>query len=126
MSFDPKAHLIELLGSALASVAPGHAPGEIVIERPKQAGHGDFASNLAMQLARTLKDNPRTIAERLVKELPPSPWVDKAEIAGAGFINFTLAAAAKTRVVGEVLAAGDGYGRQPASGRRVQDRKSVV
>ena len=120
MSFDPKAHLIELLGSALASVAPGHAPGEIVIERPKQAGHGDFASNLAMQLARTLKDNPRTIAERLVKELPPSPWVDKAEIAGAGFINFTLAAAAKTRVVGEVLAAGDGYGRQPASGRRVQ------
>lgn len=43
---------------------------EILIEHPKQAGHGSFASNLAMQLARALKENPRVIAERLVRELP--------------------------------------------------------
>jgi arginyl-tRNA synthetase len=51
MSFEPKNHLIELLRTALASVAPDHRDSEILIERPKQAGHGDFASNLAMQLA---------------------------------------------------------------------------
>ncbi|MCK9284955.1 MAG: arginine--tRNA ligase [Rhodocyclaceae bacterium] len=120
MSFDPKAHLIELLRGALLSVAPDHCNCEIVIERPKQASHGDFASNLALQLARALKDNPRKIAERLVQELPPSDWVRKAEIAGAGFINFTLAAAAKTCVVHDVLAAGENYGRRSALGRKIQ------
>ncbi len=120
MSFEPKNHLIELLRTALASVAPDHRDSEILIERPKQAGHGDFASNLAMQLARALKENPRVIAERLVRELPRSEWVDKVELAGAGFINFTLAANAKTQVVRDVLVAGEAYGRGVATGKKVQ------
>ncbi|HQW21370.1 MAG TPA: arginine--tRNA ligase, partial [Rhodocyclaceae bacterium] len=62
MAFDPKSHLLELLATALASVAPEHNATSIFLERPKQAGHGDFASNLAMQLARALKLNPRDIA----------------------------------------------------------------
>jgi arginyl-tRNA synthetase len=119
MSFDPKSHLTELLSAALASVAPGTA-AEIHLERPKQASHGDFATNLAMQLARALKDNPRKIAERLLKELPASPWVVGAEIAGAGFINFRLASGARTQVVKSVLESGANYGRGADSGRKVQ------
>jgi arginyl-tRNA synthetase len=120
ISLDVRQHLTGLLRAALASVAPGQAYAEIILERPKQASHGDFASNLAMQLARELKTNPRQIAERLMHELPSSPFVAKVEIAGAGFINFTLTAAARTTVVAAVLAAGPGFGRGAASGTRLQ------
>jgi arginyl-tRNA synthetase len=118
MSFDPKQHLVDLLRSALSSVAPESQDAEILIERPKQSSHGDFASNLALQLARPLKANPRQIAERLVRELPPSPWVQQVELAGAGFINFTLVPAAKTQVVKEVLERGLDFGRSPVGGGR--------
>jgi arginyl-tRNA synthetase len=107
---DIKAHLADLLRAALASVAPG-TPADIHLERPRDPGHGDFASNLALQIAKALKENPRKIADRLVHELPRSPWLLKAEVAGAGFINFTVAAAAKTAVVHAVLARGDAYGQ---------------
>jgi arginyl-tRNA synthetase len=107
---DIKTHLADLLRAALASVAPG-TEVEIHLERPRDATHGDFASNLAMQLARALKENPRKIAERLVHEMPVSSWIIKSEVAGAGFINFTVAPGAKTAVVAAVLAQGDNYGR---------------
>jgi arginyl-tRNA synthetase len=116
---DIKAHLAELLRASLASVAPGES-AEIHLERPRDASHGDFATNLAMQLARALKENPRKIAERLLHELPKSPWVLKADVAGAGFINFTVAAAAKTAVVHAVLAQGDDYGRGAKQPGRTQ------
>jgi arginyl-tRNA synthetase len=117
---DVRQHLADLLRAALASVAPDQGHAEITLERPKQASHGDFASNLAMQLARELKTSPRQIAERLVRELPPSAAVANVEIAGAGFINFMLTPAARTAVVGAVLAAGRGFGRGAASGLGVQ------
>ena len=120
ISLDVRQHLSGLLRTALGSVAPEQFGAEILLERPKQASHGDFASNLAMQLARELKTNPRQIAERLVRELPPSSAVVKVEIAGAGFINFTLSAAARTAVVGAVLAAGHDFGRGPASRVKLQ------
>jgi arginyl-tRNA synthetase len=119
-AFDVRQHLTGLLRTALASVAPEQGHAEIILERPKQASHGDFAANLAMQLARELKTNPRQIAERLLRELPPSPAVAKVEIAGAGFINFTLTPAARTAVVGTVLAAGDGFGRGSGHRTRLQ------
>jgi len=111
VSFEPKAHLAELLAAALKSVAPDHGDVVILIERPKQAGHGDFASNLALQLARPLRASPRDIAQRLAHELPRSPWVESVEVAGAGFINFRLAPLAKTAVVQEVLARAADFGR---------------
>lgn len=120
MSAEPKILLAELLSSALKSVAPEFAGTPIHLERPKQAGHGDFATNLALQLAKPLRRNPRELATLLVAELPASALVAKAEIAGAGFINFTLAAAAKTGVVGNVLAAGTAYGRGADKGVKVQ------
>jgi len=116
---DHKAHLAELLRAALASVAPGH-DAEIHIEKPRDATHGDFASNLALQLARELKENPRKIADRLVRELPRSALVARAEVAGAGFINFTLAAGAQAAIVQVVLQQKDDFGRGRPTGERIQ------
>ena len=120
MSFDSKAHLAELLHSALTAVAPEQAATDILLERPRDASHGDWASNLAMQLARALKSNPRKIAEGLVAALPASEWVAKVDIAGAGFINFTLTTAAKTRVVQDILAVKENYGKGEAKEGKVQ------
>ena len=120
MSADSKTQLADLLRAALLSVAPEQAETPINLERPKQAGHGDFASNLALQLAKPLKRNPRELANLLLAELPASSLIAKAEVAGAGFINFTLVADAKTAVVDAVLAAGEAYGRGTKTGVRVQ------
>ena len=121
MTFDPKTHLAELLGAALKQVAPDAADTPILLERPKQASHGDFASNLAMQLAKPLKSNPRQLAQQLLAALPASPWVTQAEIAGAGFINFRLAQSCHTQVVTTVLTQADDYGRcQQGGGRPLQ------
>ena len=111
MTFDSREHITGLLQVALASVAPEHTETPIHLERPKQASHGDFATNLPMQLARALKQAPRAIAERIVSALPTSPLVSEVGIAGAGFINFTLQADAKTRVVSTVLAQASDFGR---------------
>jgi len=120
MSADPKVHLADLLRTALRSVAPDHADISILLERPKQAGHGDFAANLALQLAKPLKRSPRELAALLLAELPASKLVAKVDVAGAGFINFTLAADAKTAVVREVLAKGADFGRGAAKNVKVQ------
>ena len=120
MAQDVKTQLADLLKRALASVAPAAAETPIHLERPRDPTHGDFATNLAMQLAKALKRNPREIAQQLVNELPPSPLVKAAEIAGAGFINFRLETGAKTAAVQAVLAAGGksspGYTDAPGKG----------
>lgn len=99
------------LRAALAKVAPDSGDVPLTLERPKQADHGDYASNIAMQLARRLKQPPRAIAQALVDAMPPVEDVASVEIAGAGFINFRLRASAKTRVVRDALAAGEQFGR---------------
>ncbi len=111
MAKDVKTQLTELLQQALASVAPTATDTPIHLERPRDPTHGDFATNLAMQLAKALKKNPREIALQLVNELPVSALVTKADVAGAGFINFTLDAGAKTDAVKAVLAEGENFGR---------------
>ena len=120
MSADSKTQLADLLRAALLSVAPDQAETPINLDRPKQAGHGDFASNLALQLPKPLKRNPRELANLLLAELPPSRLVAKAEVAGAGFINFTLVSDAKTAVVRNVLERGEAFGRGVKSGVKVQ------
>ena len=116
MAHDVKSQLTALLQQALASVAPTATDTPIHLERPRDPTHGDFATNLAMQLAKALKKNPREIAQQLLNELPVSVLVTKAEVAGAGFINFTLDARAKINVVRAVLAEGENYGRSTAGG----------
>jgi len=116
MAQDVKSQLSALLQQALASVAPTAAETPIHLERPRDATHGDFATNLAMQLAKALKKNPREIANQLLAELPRSALVVKAEVAGAGFINFTLDAGAKTGIVRTVLGEGASFGRSSLGG----------
>lgn len=108
---DAKSAIIDLLGSALKAAAPEATGAVITLERPKQILHGDFSCNVAMQLAKTLRAKPRDIAEKLVANLPPSPLLDKAEIAGAGFINIFLNRNHKQSVVNHILAAGQRYGK---------------
>ncbi|MBS1230900.1 MAG: arginyl-tRNA synthetase [Proteobacteria bacterium] len=118
MTDDIKTHLTALMRAALTSVVADQADAAIVLERPKQASHGDFSCNLAMQLARPMKRNPRELAGLLLGEIPRSPLVEKTEIAGAGFINFHLTAAAKLGVVGRVLSQGEAFGRSTQGDHR--------
>ncbi len=111
MTHNIKTHLADLMHAALLSVAPEQSETVILLERPKQAAHGDFSCNLAMQLARTMKRNPRELATLLLSEIPQSPFVSKTEIAGAGFINFHLHPAAKLEVIKNILEQGSTFGR---------------
>ena len=111
MTNDIKTDLTALMRAALTSVFPDQADATILLERPKQAAHGDFSCNLAMQLARPMKRNPRELAGLLQGEIPTSPLVEKTEIAGAGFINFHLRASAKLEVIRQVLTQGESFGR---------------
>ena len=119
---DLRSHLTDLLHAALQVVAPGAAATiPVVLERPKSLQHGDYASSLAMQLAKPMKRNPREIAQALVAALPASPFLDKAEVAGAGFVNLHLKPAAKQRVVCAALENGRAFGRvNLGRGRKVQ------
>ena len=101
-----KAHLTELLTQAAKSLTADTtdivAQPDIQLERPKTAQHGDFSTNLAMTLAKPLRQNPRVIAENLIKAVPHSPFGANVEIAGAGFINFFLSAKAKQAVIKQI------------------------
>ncbi|OYY93312.1 MAG: arginine--tRNA ligase [Hydrogenophilales bacterium 28-61-23] len=109
-SQDPKSHLIALFQHAAGQfVQAEHL--SIDLERPKQASHGDFACNVAMQLAKALKRNPREVAQAIVASLPASDLVEKTEIAGPGFINVFLKPAAWQNVALRVLKAGAQYGQ---------------
>src|SRR5487761_2192396 len=115
-----KSHLSELFAQALREVAPDQSSATVLIERPKQVAHGDYACNLAMQLAKPLRKSPRDIANALIAALPKSDVIEKVEIAGAGFINVFITTAAKRDVVHGVLLAGAGYGHvHVGGGRRV-------
>ena len=94
------------------------APGaDVVLERPKDPGHGDLATNLALALAKRLRAKPRDAAARLLESLDLPPGVvRKTEIAGPGFINFFLAEQALASVIETVLEAGARYGRSVAPG----------
>ncbi len=120
MSAEIRAHLTELITRSLAAVAPDAPPAPIEIERPREKTHGDYATNVALLLARTLKQPPRKIAQKIATALPASDWIEPPEIAGPGFINFRVRPAAKRRIVRTILEAGEHYGRATAApGRRV-------
>ena len=114
--------LLDALRMAVAETVPGHGLA-LAFESPKQAAHGDLAVTAAMPLARAARSNPRELAEQLVAALGRQPavqrWVAALEIAGPGFINLRLSAAAKQAVVAEVLRDTERFGLQPAHGQRV-------
>ena len=104
---------------ALKSVAP-ESTATPVLERPKQAAHGDAACNIAMQLAKPLGKNPRELAQNIIDAMPANSLIAALEIAGPGFINIRLTDAAKQSVVQAVIEQGEAFGLSDAhQGERV-------
>jgi len=116
-----KNRLIEMLGGALQELAQERGLGDVPqprLERPKAVDHGDVACNIALQLSKAWKLNPRDLAQTLVERLQKQPdfeqLITSCEIAGPGFINFRLSNAAKIAVVKEILSAGPRFGELPS------------
>ena len=111
-----KQQIVALFQAALAPILAGtDLVPNVVLERPRDPSHGDIACNIAMQLAKQLKTNPRELATRLVAALQAEPGaqglIESLDIAGPGFINLRVAAAAKQSVVRSVLEQGADFGR---------------
>lgn len=121
-----KARIEQQLAAALAVLqANGAVPADlnptISVSRTKDPSHGDFASNLAMLLAKPAKRSPRELAQALIDALPASESIRDVVIAGPGFINFFQADDAQTAVVKTVLDQGERYGRSNVGqGQRIQ------
>ncbi len=118
--------LRDLLGQAYAAVItaegqPDAPAPAIAIEKPSNPEHGDFSSNLALQLGNTLKANPREIAQELVARLPDDSVIERVEVAGPGFINFYLTASWVHTTLQQILVERKNYGRSDAcAGEKVQ------
>ena len=111
-----KQQLEQLVLAALNNLPGGLLPeppaaGAVVVERTRDAQHGDFATNIAMRLAKAARRNPRELAQAIIAALPANPFIAKTEVAGAGFINFFLATDAYARELASVHELGDRYGR---------------
>jgi len=103
-----------------ALVLPDGVPSEVTVERPRQKGHGDYATNVALQLAKKAGTNPRALAELVKAGLEASEGVSGVEVAGPGFLNISVDAGAQGKVADEIVAAGAAYGRNEAlAGQRV-------
>ena len=121
-----KTQLAKLLTDAVATLqADGTLPTDIspnvMIERTRDRAHGDFASNLALTLAKPARSKPRDIAAKLIAAIEPGEQVQKIEIAGPGFINFFLGCQAWHAVIDDILEDSDRYGRSDyGKGQRIQ------
>ncbi|MDH3646529.1 MAG: arginine--tRNA ligase [Gammaproteobacteria bacterium] len=108
-------HIEKLIQSALKMLVSGElsadaVPPSINVERTRDAKHGDFASNIAMVMAKAARCNPRDLADQIINALPDSDSIERAEIAGPGFINFYLAANTRFAVIGRILDQADQFG----------------
>ncbi|WP_025735151.1 arginine--tRNA ligase [Mycobacterium genavense] len=110
------ADLAELLKVTASAVLAEHGldvsvlPAAVTVERPRNPEHGDYASNLAMQLGKKVGTNPRELAGWLADALAAADGISSAEVAGPGFINLRLEPSAQAKVVTNVIDAGDRYG----------------
>jgi len=98
--------LAETLALEIADI-----PAEIVVERPKNLDHGDWATNIALQLSKKAGTNPRAVAEVLQPLLLKVPGIDAVEIAGPGFLNISLSAASQGELARDIVAKGLAFGR---------------
>ncbi len=121
-----KSRIQSLLAEAVArlqadNTLPADLEPRIQVERTRDASHGDFASNLALMLAKPAGRKPRELAEAIVAALPAAAEVEKVEIAGPGFINFFIRDTALAGVIGTILEQGEAFGRSNrGGGKRVQ------
>ncbi|MDH6680682.1 arginyl-tRNA synthetase [Rhodococcus sp. LBL1] len=120
------ADLAELLRGTAAKVLAEHGldvsvlPATLTVERPRNPEHGDYATNVAMQVAKKAGTNPRDLATWLAAALTASDGIDSAEVAGPGFLNIRLAADAQGAIVAKALAEGAAYGAGDSlAGKRI-------
>jgi arginyl-tRNA synthetase len=121
MGVNPE-ELAQVLSAALAGsgLDIGPVPEQIPLERPKNRDHGDYATSIALQLAKPAGKNPRELATLLAPLFSEIPGIAKVDIAGPGFINITLAQGAQSAIVREVLSQGANFGKGSAlSGIRI-------
>ncbi len=109
---DLSAAIVRILAALQSSgkLGAGELPAEVVVERPKNRDHGDWATNVAMQFAGKFGMNPRAFAELLAAELSNLDGISKVDIAGPGFINISVSAAAAGELAKAIIEAGDAYG----------------
>lgn len=127
MLLEQQKQLISLIQAAVAQSLPDAAAdaarANVLLERPKVAAHGDVATNVAMQLAKPARRNPRELAQAIVDALMAQPGaaglVESAEVAGPGFINLRVTAAARQVVIAAVAEQGADFGRAPRSGEKI-------
>jgi arginyl-tRNA synthetase len=106
-----RAALLSAISSGQLNLSTDDIPSEIVVERPKNLDHGDWATNVAMQVGKKAGLNPRAAAEILQPILQELPGVEGVEIAGPGFINIRLDAASQGELVRDIIAKGNSFGR---------------
>jgi arginyl-tRNA synthetase len=106
------AAIVRILGALQYSgeLGTGDLPTEVVIERPKNREHGDWATNVAMQAAGRFGQNPRALAEKIAAELAKTEGISKVDIAGPGFINITVSAAAAGAIAKQIVEQGASFG----------------
>jgi arginyl-tRNA synthetase len=114
VSADPKSQLADHLAAAVRAAYPQAGDVAVELERPKNTEHGDFATNVALQLARRVGSKPRDVAQAIVAALGGIALIERAEVAGPGFINLTLTKSSRFAVVPAILAAGAAFGRSRA------------
>ena len=103
---------------------PDGVPDSVTVERPRQEGHGDYASNVALQLAKKAGTNPRALAELIAAELRGVPRaIATVEVAGPGFLNITVDAGTQGQVAADIVAAGAAYGRSDVLDGRADQRR---
>jgi len=112
--------LIELVDAGAISLAAADVPAEVLVERPRQREHGDWATNVALKTAKKAGMKPQELANLLAAKLQQNPGIAAVEVAGPGFLNITLEAAAAGELARTIVEAGPAYGRNDAeAGKRI-------
>jgi arginyl-tRNA synthetase len=116
---------LEELATEGAISLPGGVPATVTVERPRQKGHGDYATNVALQLAKQVGRPPRDLAALVAARLGSAEGVAEVEIAGPGFLNITVAAAAQGAIADDIVAMGAAYGGSEAGQKQKVDIEFV-
>ncbi|MFT4286648.1 arginine--tRNA ligase [Nocardioides sp.] len=113
-------HVLTTLVDEGAIALPDGVPGSVTVERPRQQGHGDYATNVALQLAKKAGTNPRALADLIGARLSSYDGISAVDVAGPGFLNITVAVGAQGEVAAQIVAAGASYGQGEAlAGQRI-------
>src|SRR5690606_30601721 len=115
--------IADLIIQSLHNIAKKHAltltvPTSINVDNTKDKAHGDYASNIALLLAKEARMQPRQLAQMIVEQLPTTKQVAKTEIAGPGFINFFISEASQLEIIPLIMAAGENFGRSSAGNKQ--------